>query len=71
MKYADRGLVIKGKISPLFEQLYLTAAVAGSVMAYSISMIYHFKQSSSGGHDIPMFLRKSSKKKLTDNLLLG
>ena len=60
VKYADRGVVHQGRISPLFEQLYLTAAVGGSLMAYSITMIYHFKQTNSGDQDIPIFLRKSS-----------
>ena len=58
VKYADRGLVVKGRISPLFQQLYLTATLSASLMYYSIALSRHF-QSDKGEEDTPLLLRKT------------
>ena len=58
MKYSDRGLVVHGRISSLFEQLYLTVTVGVSLMYYMVGLSRHFySRTNQNQSEEPIFLR--------------
>ena len=57
VKYSERGLVVGGRVSPLFSQLYLTITVAASLVSYTVAISRHLVPGTTSQDMDPIFLR--------------